>query len=152
MIGLIDGVWMIILSPALGIRTKINMLEICMTICYRAITYHCYWFRLAMPQSPAYGVRILTWSTNSYRLTKYPHGQWLLSIGKYLQVYAAPFGSYVETCTLPVSMYFQDSNGWSIGYQGYWTPTLRLTLTGNPVSGNQEFCLAPSKTMVEEVK
>ncbi len=31
--------------------------------------------------------------------------------------------------------------------------TVRLTSTGNPVSGNQEFCLAlSSKTMVEQVK
>jgi hypothetical protein len=31
-------------------------------------------------------------------------------------------------------------------------PTVHLTSTGNPVSGNQEFCLALSKTMVEQVK
>jgi hypothetical protein len=30
--------------------------------------------------------------------------------------------------------------------------TVSLTSTGNSVSGNQEFCLAPSKTMVEQVK
>jgi hypothetical protein len=29
--------------------------------------------------------------------------------------------------------------------------TVRLTSTGNPVPGNQEFCLAPSETMVEQV-
>ena len=27
-------------------------------------------------------------------------------------------------------------------------PTVRLISIGNPVPGNQEFCLAPSKTMV----
>ena len=30
--------------------------------------------------------------------------------------------------------------------------TVRLTSTGNPVPGNQDFCLAPNKTMVEQVE
>jgi hypothetical protein len=50
----IDGARMIILSPALGIRTKIDMLEVCKTICYRAIPYHLYWFGITMPNPPAY--------------------------------------------------------------------------------------------------
>ena len=28
--------------------------------------------------------------------------------------------------------------------------TVRLTSTGNPVPGNQEFCLTPSETMIEQ--
>jgi hypothetical protein len=30
--------------------------------------------------------------------------------------------------------------------------TVRLTSTGNPVPGNQDFCLAPNETMVEQVE
>ena len=30
--------------------------------------------------------------------------------------------------------------------------TVRLTSTGNPVPGNQESCLVPSETMVEQVE
>ena len=60
MIGPIDGVQMLILSPALGIMIKINMLEVRKTICYRSIPYHLYWFGIAMPNPPAYGVRIYT--------------------------------------------------------------------------------------------
>ena len=30
--------------------------------------------------------------------------------------------------------------------------TVHLTSTGNPVPGNQEYCLAPSETMVEQVE
>jgi hypothetical protein len=51
---------MIISSPTLGIRTQIDMLEVCKTSCYRAIPYHLYWFGLAMLQSTASGVRIRT--------------------------------------------------------------------------------------------
>jgi hypothetical protein len=29
--------------------------------------------------------------------------------------------------------------------------SVRLTSTGNPVPGNQEFCFAPSETMVEQI-
>ena len=32
------------------------------------------------------------------------------------------------------------------------TVRLTLTSTGNPVPGNQEYCLAPSETMVEQVE
>ena len=49
-----------------GDQDKHQMLEFCKTICYRAIPYHFYWFRIAMPNPPAYGVRIHTWSTNLY--------------------------------------------------------------------------------------
>ena len=31
-------------------------------------------------------------------------------------------------------------------------PTVRLTSTGNQILGNQEFCLAHSETMIEQVK
>jgi hypothetical protein len=30
------------------------------TLCYRAIPYHLYWFGIAMPNPPAYGVQIRT--------------------------------------------------------------------------------------------
>ncbi len=66
-IGPIGSGRMIILLPALGIRTKINMLEVRKTICYQAIPYHLYWFGLAMPQLLAYGEQICTWSTNLYQ-------------------------------------------------------------------------------------
>jgi hypothetical protein len=34
----------------------------------------------------------------------------------------------------------------------YLSSTVRLTSTAHPVPGNQEFCLAPSETIVELVK
>jgi hypothetical protein len=56
----IDGTQTIISLPALGIRIKIDMLEVRKTICYWIIPYHLYWFGIAMPNPLAYGVQMCT--------------------------------------------------------------------------------------------